>query len=148
MKTNLQSLLENRLRLQLSSVGSTKLKMTWKHQVTPQGRRYLQLACSVHPTQDADFTGEGFVQKFWGTPIVSDAHGGCRWALKEGDLDNYNHTIKNEYLAANAFGNTERGKKVQMGSPLCLNPEISRWLMGFPTEFSNIVDMVMPLFRK
>lgn len=22
------------------------------------------------------------------------------------------------------------------------------WLMGFPTEFSNIVDMVMPLFRK
>lgn len=63
-------------------------------------------------------------------------------------LDNFNHTIKNEYLAANAFGNTELGKKAQMGSPLCLNPEISRWLMGFPIEFSNIVDMVMQSYRK
>lgn len=94
------------------------------------------------------YWGGGYVQKFWGTPTVSDIHGGCRWALKEGALDNFHHTIKNEYLAANAFGNTERGKKVQMGSPLCLNPEISRWLMGFPIDFSNIADMVMPLFRK
>lgn len=102
--------------------------------------------CSPYKTQT--LLGGGFVQKFWGTPTVSDAHGGCRWALKEGALDNFNHTIKNEYLAANAFGNTELGKKAQMGSPLCLNPEISRWLMGFPIEFSNIVDMVMQSYRK
>lgn len=84
----------------------------------------------------------------WRTPTVSDSNGSCRWAIKEGALDNYNHTVKNQYLAANAFGNTENGKKVQMGKAIYFNPEISRWLMEFPIEFSNVVDMVMPSFPK
>lgn len=80
MKTNLQSLLENRLRQQLSLVDSTKLKMTWKHQVTPQGRRYLQLACSVLPIQDADFTGGGVR-----TEVLGDTHSfGCTRGMSVG----------------------------------------------------------------
>ena len=80
---------------------------------------------------------------FWMTPTVSDSNGGCRWEIKEGALDNFNHTVKNQYLAANAFGMTENGIKVEMAKAIYFNPEISRWLMGFPIEFSNVVDMVM-----
>ena len=85
----------------------------------------------------------GYRKMLWRTPTVSDSNGSCRWAIKEGVLDNFNHTVKNQYLAANAFGMTENGIKVQMGKAIYFNPEISRWLMGFPIEFSNVVDMVM-----
>lgn len=90
------------------------------------------------------YTGEGLKKNYWKTPTVSEFHGGIRWALKDGALDNYKSLIKNGYLASHHFGLTENGLKAQEGKRFCLNTELSRWLMGFPRSWSNAVDTVMP----
>lgn len=53
---DLQRSLENRLRQQLDSAGSTLFKLTWKRKRTPLGRQYLERAVSAPRTGDSAFT--------------------------------------------------------------------------------------------
>lgn len=80
----------------------------------------------------------------WRTPTVSDIHGGARWAIPRGALGTFKSTVKNAYLAANHFGRTESGLKVQKGKGFYLNPEVSRFVMGYPTDWSCYVATEMP----
>lgn len=65
----LQSSLENRLRRQLDSVGSTKYAQTWKVKVTPSGRRYLAHTVSARRISASGCTG-------WLTPCKQDGPNG------------------------------------------------------------------------
>ena len=83
----------------------------------------------------------GLRKKPWCTPTVSDRHGGARWAIPRGALGTFKSTVKNAYLAANHFGRTENGLRVQKGKAFFLNPEVSRFVMGYPTDWSCYVAM-------
>lgn len=80
----------------------------------------------------------------WRTPTVSDTQGGARWAIPRGALVTFKSTVKNAYLVANHFGRTESGLKVQKGKGFYLNPEVSRFVMGYPTDWSCYVATEMP----
>lgn len=56
---SLQSSLENRLKQQLSTVGSILFKMTWKDMATPAHRRYCLLRALVPRRSDTDCIGGG-----------------------------------------------------------------------------------------
>lgn len=62
---NLQSLLENRLRARLSSLGSTLYTLTWKPWVTPSGLSRFRLRASARRTSETVCTG-------WVTPTTRD----------------------------------------------------------------------------
>ncbi len=61
----LQSSLESRLQVKLSSLGSTLYKLTWKQWATPSGVCRFRLRASVLRTSEIVRTG-------WGTPAVAD----------------------------------------------------------------------------
>ena len=61
----LQSALENRLRQNLASLGSTLYRLTWKKRDTPSGRLIPALRASVRRTSDNEFTG-------WPTPAANE----------------------------------------------------------------------------
>lgn len=62
---DLQSSLESRLQVKLSSLGSTLYKLTWKQWVTPLGVCRFRLRASVRRTSEIERSG-------WGTPSVAD----------------------------------------------------------------------------
>ena len=72
----LQSLLESRLKQQLSNLGSTLYKLTWKALVTPQGRSVPLLRASVLRTSGPESTGPGSPTSSsvvgWVTPTTRD----------------------------------------------------------------------------
>lgn len=63
---DLQSSLENKLKLRLNTAGSTLYKMTWKASATPSGRSVSLLRASAHRTSDSGFTS-------WPTARTNDA---------------------------------------------------------------------------
>ncbi len=65
---DLQSCLESRLRVRLSSLGSTLYKLTWKAWVTPSGVSRSRLRASTPRTSATELTG-------WPTPMACDARG-------------------------------------------------------------------------
>lgn len=68
----------------------------------------------------------------------------CPLGDPRGALVTFKSTLKNAYLAANHFGRTESGLRVQKGKAFLLNPELSRFVMGYPTDWSCYVATEMP----
>lgn len=64
----LQSSLENRLRVRLSTRGSTLYTLTWKPWTTPTGVSRSRLRASVRRTSEIELSG-------WPTPTVGNAEG-------------------------------------------------------------------------
>lgn len=65
---DLQSSLENRLRVRLSTRGSTLYTLTWKPWTTPTGVNRSRLRASVRRTSEIELSG-------WPTPTVGNAEG-------------------------------------------------------------------------
>jgi hypothetical protein len=63
----LQSSLESRLRVRLSTLGSTLYTLTWKAWVTPSGVSRFRLRASVRRTSETERSG-------WPTPAARDWH--------------------------------------------------------------------------
>lgn len=61
VSADLNGFLANKLKQQLSTVGSMEYVMTWKEKVTPRGRRYWAHVASPRPTSGSGSTG-------WRTP--------------------------------------------------------------------------------
>jgi len=67
---SLQQSLENRLRAQLGTTGSTIYKLTWKQKATPAQWQYCQLVASVPRTKETD---SSMSRKGWATPNAADS---------------------------------------------------------------------------
>ncbi len=75
----LQSSLENRLRARMDATGSTLFTLTWKHEVTPSGRRICLLRALAHHTPER-------VCGSWPTPTAKDSTG-RGYCYRSGDHD-------------------------------------------------------------
>lgn len=140
-KRDLISSLGSKLQQRLDTVGLTGSPLTSKVMVTSCSLPYYQLTCLGLRMRDVGYSGE---PSTWRTPTVSDTQGGARWAIPRGALVTFKSTLKNAYLAANHFGRTESGLRVQKGKAFLLNPELSRFVMGYPTDWSCYVATEMP----
>jgi hypothetical protein len=69
VSAHLQSSLESRLRVRLSSLGSTLYTLTWKPWVTPSGVFRSRLRASVRRTSETAHTG-------WPSPLATDGSKG------------------------------------------------------------------------
>lgn len=75
----LQSSLESRLRVRLSSLGSTLYTLTWKPWVTPSGPSRSRLRASVRRISETDSSG-------WPTPKVTDTNGPGNSTNRQGGM--------------------------------------------------------------
>lgn len=175
---NLQSLLESKLQARLQSLGSTLYSLTWKAWVTPAGRSLPRLRASAARTSVTGPTGrvtpttrdwkdsgadlkprqdtgkERFDQLprqanlcGWPTPMAGDG-------LKGGKGQNPAYLTPTAWQAVGGparltvHGVTLTGSPAGMESGGQLNPEHSRWLMGYPHVWDACAVTAMPSSRK
>lgn len=149
---DLQLRLASRLLLRLPKVGSTIYSLTWRMKDTPAGRQYCQLVASGHRT---NANGCFLVRTAWPTPTASDYKGSGPTVIRK---DGKNRTFDRLVYAAEqgiteSIRFTDRGKvltgsDVPTANGVRLNPEFSRWLMGYPAGWGSCRDTVTPSSRK
>lgn len=151
----LQSLLVNKLQVQREFCGSILYRHVWKVKATPSRRLYYQLvalgphtdagANSGWPTptcqDNAQVVGQyrtnGTTLAGWATVSAVDSvgsHGGGQGA----SLRTQTHGVSK----------TANGLHARTGKQGALNPDLCRWLMGFPPEWCESAVMAMQSFRK
>ena len=169
----LQSSLESRLQAALASTGSPLYDLTWKAWDMPSGPPICALRGSARRISDSVFTGAP-----WPTPCTQDGpHGGPNqgadrlpgaaalsgWPTpttrdwKDGAADGT--APPNGLLGRVAWeakgparltadGRMLTGLDAGMGNGGRLDPEHSRWLMGYPGAWDDCGATVMPSSRK
>ena len=171
----LQSSLASRLRLRLTTDGSTLFAMTWKTKDTPSGRSVCLLRASARRISD---NGCGS----WPTPQSRDGKSGGQSKRAMGEtrhgsnLNDFcklaawatpraNDAKKQGYMAQdprnglpaqvlepgtriNRLGRMLTGFIAETNAGGQLNPELSRWLMGYPAEWAHCRPTAMQSSRK
>ena len=136
----LQRFLASRLAGLAGLSGSILYSAIWKPWITPAGRRCCQLAASGHRTCGSAFSG-------WPTPTARD-YRSDRSQKSSSEL----YGTKGQPLARVVLYAISGWDATGSTSPMApfglLNPEHTRWLMGFPPGWSNCADMGTLLCRK
>lgn len=141
---NLQLCLESKLRQDLEQIGSMLYRMTWKQKVLPSGRQICQLQASALHIDGADSIGVVGILKPWNTPCASDCRGGyIGGRIRKGKLSTDRLDVTAQLSTPKVFGINAIGYGAKMSAGDHLNPEISRWLMGFPQEWRNCAPTAM-----
>lgn len=162
--------LVNRLQRLTDTLGSTLFKLTWKEQATPSGRLFSLLRASARRTDDTEFSS-------WPTPMAgTPAQNGNNpagstdssrktvalvagwttpsardWKDTGPIKDRADGTKRLDQLPRQAYlahGITLNGSNAVMERPGQLNPDFSRWLMGYPTAWDGCAPTETPSSRK
>ena len=134
---SLQSYLENRLRARMDVNGSPEFVLTWKHWDMPAGPPICALRARARRCQDNGCIG-------WprATAVISRNRTASR---KPGSQHRDGVTLED---AAVLFGLPRDQWKEPTIPGVGLNPELCRWLMGFPIEWQNNAPTATPSSRK
>ncbi len=136
----LQRFLASRLAGLAGPGGSILYAAIWKPWITPAGRRCCQLVASGHRTSGNAFSG-------WPTPTARD-YRSDRSRKSASEL----YGTKGQPLARVVLyaipGWDATGSASPMAACGLLNPEHTRWLMGFPPGWSSCADTGTLLCRK
>jgi hypothetical protein len=147
---NLQSSLANRLHLRLADSGSTLFKLTWKQWPIGQQRQICALRASAHRNAD---NVNGLSP--WLTPSARDYKDTCIPRPRKTGRSRLDHVSTQCFLVdhPNAARLTASGEmltgsiaKTNGGGPL--NPQHSRWLMGYEAVWGLCQLMATQSFRK
>lgn len=135
---DLQSSLESKLRQRLDTLGSTLYKQTWKHKITPQGRRLLVHTASAHRTSGSACTS-------WPTTTTRDYKdtGDLSNSMVRKDGKNRMDTVgRVAFMAGWPTATTTDAKRGElydcMAKNMTLNMAVQR--SCWPTTSSTIVD--------
>ena len=165
---SLASSLASRLKLQLSMLGSTLFKLTWKEVATPSGRSVSLLRASVLRTSgkestswptptandslrvpDKDFTTKSITLNHaasWVTPSARDWKDTPGMSLTGTDPDGTMRQRLDQLprqAAQMDIGKMPIGFHSATGKSARLNPALSRWLMGLPLSWDSCGVMAM-----
>jgi hypothetical protein len=175
----LQSSLENRLRASSAFGGSILFELTWNDAVTPSGHRICALRASARRTSGNAFTswpspvtndakgsdytyangdherpclklgGAAKLATWWPTPIRNDAKQGKGSSPQQQQEARGAGGLNLSSLVSH-LGPTSNGSPAPTAKRGQLNPDLSRWLMGYPVAwlFAAPSNKPTPRFRK
>lgn len=159
----LQQSLENRLRARMGVDGSPEYVLTWRHWDMSSGPPICALQAYLPRTQDSVFSG-------WPTPVVTHFHNATSPGVRKRGLRRPDKTGWAAWLIGWRYEDLPksiRGSRKSIASCLpaehgrksngsnaktehlgVLNPEHSRWLMGYPEAWRSTAVMAMQSSRK
>lgn len=134
----LQLSLESKLQSSLQSRGSTLYRMTWKHWITPLGRRFSRLQASVLRTSESGFTGVP-------TPSSTIVDNKPRPPVV-GSRKPTDPQIGLADIAVWLIGPAQvsSGLHAATAGRARLNPAYARWLMSIPEEWDACAPTETP----
>jgi hypothetical protein len=169
---DLQLCLESRLVANLDVNGSPEYVLTWKQWDMPSGPPICRLAASARPIGDSGYSGwhtpdtgpdapnlgsncngtiaglgnqvkGALILNGWGTPSARDAKDAGPALEENNDLVPTDGRLPRQVLGA-----TSTSSPAATESRGVLNPEFSRWLMGFPREWDVFAASVTRSFHR
>lgn len=129
----LQRCLENRLLAAMGLNGSPEFALTWKEQAMPWGPPIFRLAASARR-----ISGNDCGLSPWATPKASDGEKSSALSVRRREAGRKPDNLPGQVRPF-------LGLTAQDGA---LHPEVSRWLMGYPTVWSNCAGTETPLFPR
>lgn len=147
---DLQQCLENRLQVHLGVNGSPEYVLTWKHWDMKSGQPICALRASVLRTSDKDSGGvQGYPTPT--CPSKTNGHQAGNNRFVSGMMEivkgwNTPRATDGKNGGPSQAGGALPADAATMGHDGVLNPELSRWLMGFPDGWTSYAGMAMPSF--
>jgi hypothetical protein len=132
-----RSSLASKLQARMALTGTPEYRLSWSGLDTQPDRPCCVQRALPHPTSGPASTG---ALSGWGTPCSTDWKGSSSPGQRRGQVTD--HALRA------ALGSTPKSLTATEAGLGVFNPDLSRWLMGYPTEWTSALAMGTQWFPK